>query len=354
MIVHWSDKESCLCTQDLWLFRYFFRSEKLVKLCRLPRKNSGIRGLIIDFVARSWLKQKLKPTAGIGHVLQISADKILVIHDRVYLCEQKKEKMTVRYIESQHHFARPLRNGLAVHPLSKKVYFGEYLNGHTRDIRIFSINTDTLALELCWQFSRSEIKHVHAIHYDQYRNRLWVLTGDTDKESAFYYTDDEFQSLHKFAGGSQQWRAIAMLISADSIEWGMDAGKDAAATDLNFLYSYTFSTSICTRLEKVGNPVYAATFFESCNAVIATTFEPGRKQPTIECAELWLQTNDKSWVSVLSLDYKKSHRSRVGNYAMIYLPYGELPTNTIVCTPVNTHANDYCTVLYKFKSDSDI
>ncbi|MFN6969441.1 MAG: hypothetical protein ACK4NN_01185 [Rheinheimera sp.] len=306
-----------------------------------------MRGIILDFIARSWIKQWLKPSAGIGHVLQFSKDKVLVIHDRIYLCEQINAKMTVRFLDDQPSFARPLRGGLAFHPISKHIYFGEYLNGHTRDIRIFSINTETLALEVCWKFSRTEIKHVHAIHYDSYRNRFWVLTGDTDHESAFYYTDDEFQSLHKFAGGSQQWRAIAMLISPDAIEWGMDAGQDASAEDMNYLYKYTFSTDTLTRHELVGNPVYAATACGLDNALIATTFEPARKQPTIPSAEIWWQSSEKNWISLLRFDFKKSRRTRIGQYGMVYLPYGVLPKNTIVCTPVNSSNFDYCTVLYK-------
>src|SRR5690606_8868361 len=111
-----------------------------------------------------------------------------------------------------------------VHPFSQRVYYGEYLNGHYRDIRVCRVDIETHKVETCWSFPRSETKHIHAIHYDRFRNRLWICTGDRDHESSFYYTDDEFATVHHFAGGDQSWRAIAMLFDETGMEWGMDAG----------------------------------------------------------------------------------------------------------------------------------
>lgn len=347
MVVHWSDQQSCLCSQDLSIYRFDYQSEQLQFLCRLPAKDQSLKGRLKDVIARSALVQKLRPAAGIGHLVQLTNGDILVVYDRVYICKKQPAgyQVTVLPAAGFGKFATPLRGGLAVHGQSQQAYFGEYLNGHSRDIRVIRIDPVALTTTICWQFSRSEIKHVHAIHYDRYRNRLWVLTGDTDQESAFYYSDDEFKSLHKFAGGSQQWRAIALLIYPEAIEWGMDAGQDASADCINKIYRYHFETKEITEQAVVGNPVYAAVPMANGAAVMATSFEPKRQQDTIPCAELWYRPVDGPWQSVMKFDYEKRKRSGVSLYGMVHLPKGELPAGRIMATPVNSRTDDYSTIL---------
>jgi hypothetical protein len=347
MVVHWSDQHSCLCSKDLSIYRFDYQSKQLKFLCRLPAKDQSLKGKLKDSLARSALVQLLRPTAGIGHLLQLGNGDILVVFDRIYLCQNLPQGYQVKVLPPAEfgRFATPLRGGLAVHEHSQQVYFGEYLNGHSRDIRIIRVDPQAGTTTCCWQFSRADIKHVHAIHYDRYRNRLWVLTGDTDEESAFYYSDDEFQTLHKFAGGSQQWRAIALLIYPDAIEWGMDAGQDAAADCINKIYRYHFATAAVTEQAVVGNPVYAAVALADGAAVMATTFEPKRLQATIPCAELWYRSAGGPWQCIAKFDYVKRQRSGVSLYGMVYLPRGELPANQIMATPVNSQTDDYCAML---------
>lgn len=347
MVVHWSDLDGCLCSQDLAIYRLDYQSNELQFLCRLPAKDQSLKGRVKDVIARSALVQKLRPSAGIGHLVQLANSNIVVVYDRVYLCKKGAVgyQVDVWPTATFGRFATPLRGGLAVHQQSQQVYFGEYLNGHSRDIRIIRLDPTASTTTICWQFSRAEIKHIHAIHYDGYRNRLWVLTGDTDEESAFYYTDDEFQTLHKFAGGSQQWRAIALLIYPDAIEWGMDAGQDAAADCINKIYRYDFNRCEVTEQAVVGNPVYAAVPLADGGALMATSFEPKRQQQTIPCAELWHRTASGPWLSIAKFNYLQHQRSGVSLYGMVYLPRGELPEGVVIATPVNSQTDDYCTIL---------
>ncbi|MCH8538761.1 MAG: hypothetical protein LAT66_13450 [Alkalimonas sp.] len=187
----------------------------------------------------------------------------------------------------------------------------------------------------CWEFEREEIKHVHAIRYDSYRNRLWVTTGDQDHECAIYYTDDEFVTLHKLGGGDQSWRAISLLFYPDCIEWGMDAGKDAPADAINHIYRYHFESQQREQVATIGNPAYFATPCADGSAILATTFEPGRQQDTPEQAALWRRSPQGDWQPLLALDYQDSQMATVGRYGMIYLPSGELPANQLLFTPIN-------------------
>jgi len=86
MVVHWSDQDGCLCSQDLAIYRFDYQSNKLQFLCRLPAKDQSLKGRVKDIIARSALVQKLRPSAGIGHLVQLANGNIVVVYDRVYLC----------------------------------------------------------------------------------------------------------------------------------------------------------------------------------------------------------------------------------------------------------------------------
>jgi hypothetical protein len=231
--------------------------------------------------------------------------------------------------------ATPLRGGAAVHPLTQRVYYGEYLNGHDRDIRVCRVDVETRKVETCWSFSRSEIKHIHAIHYDRFRNRLWICTGDRDHESSFYYTDDEFATVQRFSGGDQSWRAIAVIFDETGMEWGMDAGKDAPAAAINQIYRYDFPSGQRSLLATIGNPAYAACEFTDGTAMMQTTFEPGRLQETPAEAALWFRGIDRQWRQCMSIPHVPHARAGGSRYASILLPSGTSPSGQLLCTPLN-------------------
>jgi len=238
----WSDETGCWCTSDHWVFRYDYGSSRLRKVFRLPRKSHNLAGRIKDAVARSWLRRRFAPGVGIDTLVQLAGGVLVAMYDQVYWYSPGQHCGEARALPfvGQPALASPLRGGAAVHDISQCVYFGEYLNGHLCDIRVARVDLTRQSVEVCWTFSRSDIKHVHAIHYDRFRNRLWICTGDLDHESVIWYTDDEFQSVHRFSGGDQTWRAIAMLFDETGMEWGMDAGKDAPADAINRLFRYDF------------------------------------------------------------------------------------------------------------------
>lgn len=347
LVVHSSTEESCLLSKDHWVYRFIYKEKKLVPVCRIPVKDNSIKGRIKDWLARTDTFQLVFPTAGIGNLVELKSEGILIIYDRIYFFCPGLKKKTAIIIHSElvPKVAPPLRGGIAVHGVSQLVYFGEYLNGHSRDIRIVKIDTVQGKVQVCWQFKRSEIKHIHSVHYDHYRNRLWVCTGDTNSESAIYYTDDEFKSLNKFGGGDQRWRAIALLFSTDCIEWGMDAGQDAPAECINKIYRYQFSTNQLQEVATVGNPVYAACSFSDGTAVMATTFEPKRTQDTPPCAQIWYRDQTGFWSSIAEFPYRRSRRRGVSSYGMLYLPAGQVPKGYLLATPVNSMHYDYSALM---------
>lgn len=333
----WSDETGCWCTSDHWVFRYEYASGHLRKVFRLPRKQHSILGRTKDVLARSWLRRRFAPGVGIDTLVQRTNGDLVLVYDQVYWYSPNRHQREAQALPfaGQPALASPLRGGAAVHGHSQHVYFGEYLNGHQRDIRVARVDVNRQRVEVCWTFSRSEIKHVHAIHYDRFRNRLWVCTGDLDHESAFWYTDDEFQTLHRFAGGDQTWRAIAMLFDENGMEWGMDAGKDAPATTLNVVYRYEFENCRRRKVAVIGNPVYGALDLLDGRALMQSAFEPGRKQDTPEEASLWIRSENKEWVMSYSLQFKAGHSWGGTPYGMMLLPSGRVAADQVLFLPIN-------------------
>lgn len=347
LLIHQSTTDYILCSRDHTVYKLVTADNQLHKLCQLPAKSPGIVGWLKNTFARSTLRQWLRPHLGIEHLIETSDGSIVIVYDQIYLCQHSA---IATVIPTMHipNLVGPLRGGLASHAISGAVYFGEYLNNHSNPVRVIKIDPATQQACVCWAFRREDIKHIHAIQYDRYRNRLWITTGDADHESAFYFTDDEFETVHKFAGGDQSWRAINLLFYPDCIEWGMDAGKDAPAEAINYIYRYHFATKERTKVATIGNPAYAAVICADGNAIMATTYEPGRKQATPEQAALWRRSPDGQWQQLLALDYQDSKMATVGRYGMIYLPSGILPADKILFTPLNcaqSHLNCYALTL---------
>lgn len=352
MWAHWTDENSALCSLDHSVYRYTYETGQFEKLFSIPPRTNTLSGRIKDRLARSWVRRYLLPGSGIGNLTRTNDGNVVVIFDRIYwYSERKPDRLaTVISCDAEPEFATPLRGGATAHGISNKVYFGEYLNGHQCDIRVFCIDVSIPSMRECWRFSRQEIKHIHAIHYDRFRSRLWICTGDLDHESNIYYTDDEFSSIKKFGGGDQSWRAIAMVFDEHGMEWGMDAGKDAPADAVNYIYRYDFRTGIRSSRVLVGNPVYSACEFADGAAVMQTTFEPGRPQNTPETAALWMRDKQGAWTNILELPYDVTKpRQGVGAYGYICLPQGISPVNRLLFTPVNCGTNSH--VLYEWAGD---
>ena len=349
MLAHWSDAQGCWCTHDHWIYRYDYTTERLAKIFRLPPKSNALLNRFKDMLARSWLRRMWRPGPGIQLLVQLANKDILLVHDRIYWYSPTQHGVFAEPLTSDAvpPLAAPLRGGIAVHAQSQQVYYGEYLNGHQRDIRVVRVDLASRRVDVCWTFQRSEIKHIHAVQYDRFRNRLWICAGDLDHESNIYYTDDEFTTVHRFAGGDQSWRAIALLFDETGMEWGMDAGKDAPADAINRIYRYEFATGQRRELAVIGNPAYAACEFTDGTAMIQTTFEPGRPQDTPEEAALWFRGQDRQWRRCLGLPCARKPRQGVSRYGSIMVPQGISAAGQVLCTPVNCQTGHY--TLMKFR-----
>jgi len=350
IILHYSTVSGCYYSRDHFVFFYNYSSRKSQIICRIPPLGSDFFSKLKDLIARNGIYHRIKRTPGLWHLIVDNIGRIVVIYDKVYFFDPGKSTKYMAPLQQKdaRKFEPPMRGGCAVHYLSNNIYFGEYINCRSKNVRIFKIDTELMNVSCCYEFDVGEIKHIHAICYDKYRNRLWITTGDNDKESAFYYTDDEFKSVHYFAGGDQSWRALGLIFDEYGFEWGMDAGKDASEDEINRIYRFDFRDNQRTELAVIGNPAYYVAQAVDGTAWLSTTYEPGTPQNTPMQATLWYRNRFGTWKTFDSFEYIPCTQHGISQYAQILLPYGVLPSNIVCFTPINAEFH-YSTFVVNIK-----
>lgn len=334
---HFSTEEYCLLVNDHLVYKYYHATKKVEKYFRIPAASTTVSGKIKDFIARSHLARKLSTKIGLGHVIELPSKVVLVIYDKIYRFDPKTNRHVATEVFNlkDSGILPPLRNGIAITP-DGNVYFSEYANKTGRDTRLISIKNNGTKLDVCHTFSGSTIKHAHGIYWDKYRSRLWVTTGDNNEQSCFFYSDDEFKTLKKFAGGDQTWRAVSLMIFKEALVWGMDAGKDTSENDLNYIYHCNVNTKERQRVQLINGPAYHITETTEGGFFLGVNYEPGCKQNISAEAAIWYSDNGLTWDKKLTLPYTASPEINGSKYAYIYPPIGVVPKDSYLFTSTNT------------------
>lgn len=82
-----------------------------------------------------------------------------------------------------------------------------------------------------YQFPTGTVRHIHGCVSDPYRQCIYILTGDEDKESGIWKAVNNFDRVEPLILGSQQYRTCQMLIGKDSVYYFTDAPSER-----NYMY----------------------------------------------------------------------------------------------------------------------
>ena len=183
LMAQFSTAEYCLCRHDHFVLRYDYQSKKLAKVCQIPANGSGLLSKVKDKIRRHAIARYLSNSLGLGHISQLASGTIIIIYDKIYRYPATSTNGIAQVVctLAKDNILPPLRNGIAIHPVSNNAYFGEYVNNAKRPIRIIRLSDDGQTAAVCFQFNQGEIKHVHGIYWDKYRQRLWITTGDSNE-----------------------------------------------------------------------------------------------------------------------------------------------------------------------------
>ncbi len=99
------------------------------------------------------------------------------------------------------------------------ILFGEYFsNNDYEEVCVFERDAGKWNKVYC--FPAGSIYHVHGIIVDE--NKIYIMTGDEDKDSAIWYTQDNFEHVEMLAGGSQEFRACVAFPYQDGLLYATD------------------------------------------------------------------------------------------------------------------------------------
>lgn len=103
------------------------------------------------------------------------------------------------------------------------LYFGGYLgNDEKKPVNIYH-RIDKDQWEIVYTFSEGVINHVHNIVVDQYRNCLWVFTGDFGEASAIWKLTDNFNKVERVACNDQKYRGCVVYALPEGLLYATDA-----------------------------------------------------------------------------------------------------------------------------------
>lgn len=160
-----------------------------------------------------------------------------------------------------------------INSFDDQLCFGEYFSNKDRDaVNIWS-NKDG-KWEIIHSFSKNTIRHIHGIVADQYRDCVYVLTGDNDDESVIWKAENNFRNIEKFIWGDQQSRCCVLQPRKDCIVYATDSEYEQ-----NKIYKVVVKEDGKTEREIVcnlsGSVIYGHVLEES-KLYFSTTVEPDK------------------------------------------------------------------------------
>lgn len=229
--------------------------------------------------------------------------------------------------------SRPL--SLETDPRSGHIFFGEYFRNPTREaIHIYG-SENGLDWKIYYTFPAGRIRHIHSIIYDDYRQGMWVLTGDTDNESGLWFSDDNFKTLKLVTGGSQKARAVSIIPTAKGLIVPMDSPDQQ-----NFIHFFDLETKAFEVLHELPGPAFYARYFPTINRYFVTTVvEPSETdisdQPTILTSQ-----NGRDWQALNA--FPKDILSNISFHLFRY------PEISICSSNHPSHCFFYCRGIQKY------
>ena len=188
-------------------------------------KNGVTKTISIPTASLGW-KKFFMPIRKARRALRI--DKTMIIpnrtgfvavrNGRIYIYNNKTDNWSES--DTKLNCRNPMYN--AILNVGGILYIGEYGNPNGIGKRILMSKDDGKTWICVHQFKPDEIRHIHALLWDEYEKKIWIFTGDFNPEPQVFKADKDFKSFERVGGGTQQWRACHAIFSEKYVDWLMD------------------------------------------------------------------------------------------------------------------------------------
>lgn len=158
----------------------------------------------------------------------LSPDKLLVAYQRKLWIVDIDNAEIVKTISVRQGFSDILSFCQMAHG---EVYYGDYgMNPGEEPIHIYKIGVD-LVPTIVYTFPAHQIRHIHSLIYDKWRNLFFIFTGDMGEHVGIYVANRDFSNVKPFLVGSQQFRAVVGHVTERYLYYATDAVMED-----NYLY----------------------------------------------------------------------------------------------------------------------
>ena len=223
------------------------------------------------------------------------------------------------------------------------VYFGEYFaNPNKKDVKIYRINFEFNIKEI-YIFEQGKIEHIHSLVFDNFRDCIWVLTGDFKESAAIWQVKNNFNLVIKIFGGNQLYRSCVAFPLKEGLLYATDSQYQQNTINLLSLENENWKVdSLCN----INGPVIYGTKYK--NMYLFSTSVEGISSDK----PLLLRYLDRKSGPGISEDYShivlgniengfetifKSKKDRLPfvlfQFGVFTFPNGENLTPNIICSP---------------------
>ena len=224
------------------------------------------------------------------------------------------------------------------------IYWGEYFDNAARDeVHVYGSSDGGETWSVAFTFPKREIRHIHNIVYDQWRDCLWVLTGDYGAECRILRASCDFSRVETVLQGKQQARAVAAVPTEDALYFSSDTPLES-----NFIY----------RLDRGGNLTQLAAISGSsihgCRVgrrlFFSTMVEPSRVNRDRSVRIYGGSTDHPDQWQPLASWVKDVWPMSLFQYGNAILPDGDNATSYLAVTTVAVQSDEGVTSLYAVSS----
>lgn len=290
----------------------------------LESRNGGETWQCVGIIPTSYLDRSIMSSKlmcrlfrkGVHHITIGDSCALILANKSVYALRKDQIALLGKV-----HGSRPL----ALCAANDTFYYGEYQSNLERlPVHVWKMGEDNLHWQVAWRFTGT--RHVHGVFHDPYDNSIWVTTGDLNHEAGIWRTDDDFKTLHKIAGGTQQTRSIQLLFTQQHVYFGSDTPGEE-----NHIYRMDKNGRSIEQLSAVGSSVFYGCMVREC-LFFSTAVEPSNVNST-RYAEIWGSVDGKEW-NIIRRFKKDVWPIRYFQYGQVLFPSGPGDEKNLWFTPM--------------------
>lgn len=239
------------------------------------------------------------------------------------------------------------------------LYFGEYYSNTSKEpIKIIRRGFNGIYTTI-YTFKKGEINHIHNIIPDKYNKCLWILAGDFDDAASIWQVKDNFKSIKRIIGGSQQYRSCVAFPTKEGLVYMTDTPFEQNYIRILKKENNVYQSKPLKKIN--GSVIYGCTLDDKI--IFSTSTEPyshpnsntifnwftRKPGPGIIKNETHIVSGSlKNGFQIIDVKKKDFLPYRLFQIGTIMFPAGENPTNKLFSYSVANKKNDLHTEIRTF------